>query len=236
MTRLYVCEISNLIEEVKEDSNALENYFGKLDSQRIAHILKNSKAEDRARTLGASYLLLFALKKTGIISDKLPDFSYSKEGKPYLKEYSNVHFNLSHTKNIITCVISNEEIGVDIEHLREFRENTRRRVFTKNEERLIGQNEEEVVRFWTMKEACVKLLGIGISGIWEGIEISKEETGYYVQKLNQDITKATYYKIIADGKLSDSNDYPYYYSVCAKTEQPIEVIYTKWNNQQIVEI
>ena len=41
MTKLYVCEISNLIKEVKADSNALENYFDKLGKQRIEHILKN---------------------------------------------------------------------------------------------------------------------------------------------------------------------------------------------------
>ena len=236
MTRLYVCEISNLIEEVKEDGNALNNYFDKLESQRIAYILENSKAEGRARALGASYLLLFVLKKAGIILDKLPDFSYTKEGKPYLKEYSQVYFNLSHTKNIMTCVISDEEIGMDVEHVRDFRENTIQRVFTENEKVLIGQNKEEMVHLWTMKEAYVKLLGTGISDIWEGVEISKEETGFYIKKLNQDITKAICCKIIADGKLSDSKDYPYYYSVCAKTEQSVEITYTKWDNHQIEEV
>ncbi len=236
MTKLYVCEISNLIEEVSKDMKSIEKYFDKLESQRIEYILKCNIAEGRARALGASYLLLFALKKAGIILDKLLDFSYTKEGKPYLKEYSQVYFNLSHTKNIITCVISAEEIGMDVEHVRDFRENTIQRVFTENEKVLIGQNKEEMVHLWTMKEAYVKLLGTGISDIWEGVEISKEETGFYIKKLNQDITKAICCKIIADGKLSDSKNYPYYYSVCAKTEQPVEVFYTKWDNQKIVEV
>ena len=236
MTKLYVCEISNLIEEASKDIKSIEKYFDKLESQRIEYILKSNIAEGRARALGASYLLLFVLKKAGIILDKLPDFSYTKKGKPYLKEYSHVYFNLSHTKNIIACVISNEEVGMDVEHIREFRENTIEKVFTENEKVMIGNNKEELVHMWTMKEAYVKLLGTGISDIWEGVEISKEENGYYIEKLNQDITKATYYKIIADGKLSDSKDYPYYYSVCAKTKQSVDIIYTKWNNHQIEEV
>lgn len=236
MTKLYVCEISNLIEEVSKDMKSIEKYFDKLETQRIEYILKSNIAAGRARALGASYLLLFVLRKTGIILDKLPDFSYTEEGKPYLKEYSHVYFNLSHTRNIITCVISDKEVGMDVEHVREFRENTIQRVFTKNEKLLIGENKEELVRFWTMKEAYVKLLGTGIADIWEGIEISKEETGFNIKKLNQDITKAICCKIIADGKLSDSKDYPYYYSVCAKTEQSVDIVYTKWDNHQIEEI
>ena len=98
MTKLYVCEISNLIEEAKKDVNALEKYFVKLGKQRIEHILKKHKAEDRARTLGAALLLLFALQKEGIEISCLPDYVYKGKGKPYLEQFPEIHFNLSHTK------------------------------------------------------------------------------------------------------------------------------------------
>lgn len=236
MTKLYVCEISNLINKAKEDVNSLEFYFDKLEKQRIEYILKKNRAEDKARSLGASYLLLFALEKEGILLDKLPDFSYTQNGKPYLEEYPDVYFNISHAKNIITCVISRYEIGVDVEYVREIGKSAIKRVFTENERQFVRESKEEYIRFWTMKEAWVKLVGTGIKDIWEGVEITKENEEYNIKKLNQDITKAIYYKIVANGKLSDSKENPYYYSICAKTEQPVDVIYTKWNNHQIEDV
>lgn len=234
MTKLYVCEISDLIKEVKEDSKSLENYFDKLGELRIEHILKKNKAEDRARALGASYLLFFALEKEGICLNKLPDFSYTKEGKPYLREFPQIFFNLSHTKNIITCVISGDEIGTDVEHMRSFQDSTINRVFTENEKNMVGQDVEGYVRLWTMKEACSKLIGTGLSDIWEGLEISEKDDITCVKKLNQDIRNAINYVIIDDGKLSDSKDYSYYYSICSKSKHSVEKILTKWDKHSIV--
>ena len=200
----------------------------------IEYILKNSKAEDRARALGASYLLLFALGQDGISLDKLPDFSYTKEGKPYLREYPEIYFNLSHTKNIITCVISSSEVGVDTEHKREVNDATIKRVFTENEKKMAESEEEGYLRHWTMKESCAKLIGTGLSEILDGLEVIETENGKCVRKLKQDIRNATSYIIIADGKLSDSKNYPYYYSVCAKNKLPVEIANTKWDNRSIV--
>lgn len=234
MTKLYVCEISDLIKEVKEDSKALENYFDKLGKLRIEHILRNHKAEDRARALGASYLLLFALEKEGISLNKLPDFSYTKTGKPFFREYPEIFFNISHAKNIITCAISKETVGTDIEHMRIIQDSTINRVFTENEKNIVGQDAEGYVRLWTMKEAYAKLMGTGLSDIWEGIEVLNKDGNIFVQKLNQDIRNATNYVIIDDGKLSDFENYPYYYSVCSKTKHSVEKIFTKWDNHSIV--
>ena len=242
MTKLYVCEISNLIKEVKADSNALENYFDKLGKQRIEHILKNNKAEDRARALGASYLLLFALEKAGYPIERLPDFSYKENGKPYLREYPDVYFNISHTKNIITCVISDGEVGVDIEHARKVSESAINRVFSENEKKLAGFSVDGYIRLWTMKEACAKLSGTGLPAILDGMEIVEKENGKYVKKLKQDIRKTSCCKVIAEGKLLDDNNCSYYYSVCVNEEckttmdcSKVSVNKYTWSNGKFIE-
>ena len=234
MTKLYVCEISNLIKEVQEDMTALDTYFEKLGKERIEHILKNHKAEDRARALGAALLLLFALQKEGVLIDTLPDFSYTGKGKPYIKEFKRLHFNLSHTKNMITCVISDKEVGVDIEHIREIKAATVNRVFSDNEKKIAEFEPEGYVRLWTMKEACAKLIGTGLSDILDGLEIFEENNKKYIRKLNQDIRKTSCYMIIAEGRLSDSLGYPYYYSVCTDAEDEVKIICTKWDKHSIV--
>ncbi len=234
MTILYVCEISNLIEELREDEKALEAYFEKLGEMRIEHILKHNKAEDRARTLGASLLLLFALQKEGYEIESLPDFAFTGKGKPYIPGLEQLHFNLSHSKNIITCVISNEEVGVDIEHIRDMKDATINKVFSEKEKRMAGYDMEGYVRLWTMKEACAKLIGTGLSEILDGLEISEKGDDTIVEKLNRDTTKAFCYTVTAEGKISDSLEYPYYYSVCSHTKEYVKCIYTKWDNKNIL--
>lgn len=242
MTKLYVCEISNLIEEVKAEENVLNTYFDKLGKERIAHILKHSKAEDRARSLGVSLLLLFALQQEKTDISKLPDFSYIENGKPYLKELENLYFNLSHTKNIIACVISNVEVGVDVEHVREIKENTINRVFTEREKALIGFNIEGYIQLWTTKEACAKVQGKGLADILDGLEIVETENGKFIQKLNQDIIKTFCYRVIAEGKVQDSDQYPYYYSVCTENigsrkdalETNVQIIKLQWDKKNFI--
>lgn len=234
MTKLYVCEISNLIKEVQADDKALETYFDKLGKARIEHILKNNKAEDRARALGASLLLLFALQNEGVDLEHLPDFSYTEKGKPYFMEFPQIFFNVSHTENMVMCAISDGEIGVDIEHVREIKKATMQRAFTEKEKLFAKENENGFVRLWTMKEACAKLRGIGLADILDGMEVCREENTTYVKKLNRDIRKTSYYIITAEGKLTDSCNNPYYYSVCTMEISEIEVLHTVWDKHNIV--
>lgn len=234
MLKLYVCEISNLIKEVKADDKVLDTYFEKLGEARIEHILKYNRAEDRARSLGAAYLLLFALKQEGILMDILPDFSYEEKEKPYLKEVPWFYFNLSHTKNMVACAISEDEVGVDIEHIREIKESTIQRIFTEKEKEIAGGLENGFVRFWTMKEACAKLSGIGLADILDGMEICHTENGFVVKKLNHDIIKTFCYYITAEGKFSDSDKNTYYYSVCTKENSKVEIIHTMWDKLIVI--
>lgn len=234
MTKLYVCEISNLIKEAKTDEKALDFYLDKLGKERIEHILKNCKAEDRARSLGASLLLLFALQQEDVCVSKLPDFSYAENGKPYFKEFSEIYFNLSHTKNMIACVISDVGVGVDIEHVREIKDITINRVFTEREKTFAGLDKEGYIKLWTAKEACAKVQGKGLADILNGLEVVESENGKIIQKLNQDITKTFCYMIVAEGKVVDSNEYPYYYSVCSEISTNVELVQTKWDKNQII--
>lgn len=234
MVKLYVCEISNLIDEIKKDENALEVYFEKLGQKRIEDILKNKRAEDRARALGASLLLLFALKKEGYKGEKLPDYNYYAKGKPYILGIESLKFNISHSENIITCVISRREVGVDIERDREMTKATIARVFTENERKTIV-NESDYIRLWTMKEAYAKLTGEGISDILSGLEVIFENGKVKLQKLNQDIIKTPCHMIIAEGELKDSFEKSYFYSVCADTKEVVEHIHLKWDKNQIID-
>ncbi len=229
MAKLYLCDITNLIEKVKADENCMAAYFVKLGPARVEEIMRKNKAEDRVRSMAASLLLLFALEEEGYGIEHLPSFTYKKNKKPYLKEFPGLFFNLSHAKNMVVCVTAEHEVGVDIEYDRIMTEAAVQRIFTKREQEVLGENRELLIPMWTAKEAYAKTMGRGIADIWSGVEIIEDNTGKYVEKLNQDITnnglkdseelekrKPFRYPVIAEGKITDVSNGTYYYSVCVE--------------------
>ena len=91
-----------------------------------------------------------------------------EHGKPFLAERPDVRFNLSHADCIAACIVSERECGIDCERVRAYRPNVVRRVFTAEEQALLGAVPEEerdllFFRIWTLKEAFVKAVGRGLS-------------------------------------------------------------------------
>lgn len=58
-------------------------------------------------------LLEIALKEEGITSYKI---SKSINGKPYI-DNSNIFYNISHKNKMVGLIISNSEVGLDIEYI-----------------------------------------------------------------------------------------------------------------------
>lgn len=89
-------------------------------------------------------------------------------GKPYLADYPDIYFNLSHSKGIAACIIENRECGIDCEKVREYRPNVMKRAFSEKEQAAVEaapENERDMLFFslWTLKEAYVKAIGKGLS-------------------------------------------------------------------------
>lgn len=76
--------------------------------------------------------------------------------KPRLK--GNVaYFNLSHTDGLTVIAVSHSEIGVDVEKIRD--------IDFKKFDFISANDKKEFFKEWTRRESCVKLSGVGISGI-----------------------------------------------------------------------
>lgn len=107
-------------------------------------------------------LLKECLKKDFNISNY--EIIYNEYNKPYLKN-ENIYFNISHDNGTTVLVISDKKIGVDLEYYI-FKESVVRKYFTNNEQNEIlnsANKEYDFTRIWVMKEAFVKMKGIGIS-------------------------------------------------------------------------
>lgn len=102
-------------------------------------------------------LLEIALKEEGITSYKI---SASINGKPYI-DNSNIFYNISHKNKMVGLIISDSEVGLDIEYVDTEnikRKSTLKYFFTEKERESITNN-EELLTLWTKKESYIKLNG-----------------------------------------------------------------------------
>lgn len=96
----------------------------------------------------------------------MPILARTEKGKPYFPDYPAVHFNLSHCCGMAACLLSPYECGVDVEQCRPLREKVIRRVFSPEEQLALQAADNPdflFTRLWTLKEAYVKAIGIGVS-------------------------------------------------------------------------
>lgn len=87
-------------------------------------------------------------------------------GKEYIKD-KNVFYNVSHTRELLCSAVSDSEIGVDCETIREIDSDAlAERFFTKREYESIKNSpdpEDTFFCIWTKKESYVKYTGEGFS-------------------------------------------------------------------------
>lgn len=92
-----------------------------------------------------------------------PIFLYNDYGAPYIE--GGPHFSISHCKRGIAVAVSENPIGIDIESIRTFSPELMRKTMNEDEQLRITSSaipEVEFIRFWTQKEALLKLQGTGI--------------------------------------------------------------------------
>lgn len=104
-------------------------------------------------------------------SEELPEHMTQNEfGKPYLKTYPQIIYNISHCDGLAACCFSDHQIGIDMERINKFNESIIRRLLTEEEKLFLAQYKdcpekynEFFYRFWTLKESRIKQAGMGFS-------------------------------------------------------------------------
>ena len=115
----------------------------------------------------------------GLLQEKLPEYAaacgiavgstslrFGKNGKPSFAEHPEIRFNLSHCEGLAVCLFSPHECGADCESIRKYKRRTAERVCSAQELEVLEHADDPdflFTRLWTLKEAYVKAIGIGIS-------------------------------------------------------------------------
>lgn len=146
-------------EELAHDLNLLPEW-------RREKALKFRFLIDRVLSTKA-YLLLKQGLQQGYGIETNPTFDYIKNDKPVLREFPDIHFNLSHCKKGVLCVIDDHPVGCDIEAIpTQLNMSLCNYCHQEQEVNHILQSEKPTMAFtelWTRKEALVKLVGTGLN-------------------------------------------------------------------------
>jgi Phosphopantetheinyl transferase len=142
-----------------------------LSSERQNKVGKYIFEADKQRCILGELLLKYLLLKYYKIIDYQLD--YNQYGKPCLREFSNVFFNISHAGQWVVCVLGNQEVGVDIEQVSI---NMDLQEWDKISKYFMSDKEHYLIRelpvekrkkascsYWTQKEAFSKCIGVGNS-------------------------------------------------------------------------
>jgi len=120
---------------------------------------------------------------TGLINKQL-EFSANAYGKPFLKNNTHIHYNISHAGHYVALAISNQPVGIDIEVIKHIDLKIAERFFAPDEAIYVlsMQDDSHTQRFfevWTKKESRIK---------WEGRGLSKELPSFSVFDLGEQET------------------------------------------------
>ncbi len=125
-----------------------------------------------------AYILLQQLLKDEYNITRQPEFTFAAKGKPQLKHFPDIHFNLSHCPKGALCAIGNEPVGCDIESIdNKIDMDILNRCCSLQERTMIlnsDHQEESFTVLWTKKEAFLKLSGEGLCEDLPGLLESKE--------------------------------------------------------------
>lgn len=95
----------------------------------------------------------------------LPDFQTAGNGKPWLEEFPEIFFNISHCNGAAACMFGDMPVGIDIQEKRVLKLSVAKHVCSEEElDRVIHAPEPdlEFCRIWSVKESLSKLSGDGV--------------------------------------------------------------------------
>lgn len=155
--------INDELDKISDDE--VKEIIDTFPTQRREQALKFKFALGRKECAVAYMLLCKGLREEyGIV--EMPVFEFGKHGKPSIVGHEGIHFNISHCKKAVLCVLSDEPVGVDVECIGRGNDDLIRYTMNEDEIRIIKNADNpkiEFIRLWTQKEALLKLTGEGIN-------------------------------------------------------------------------
>lgn len=171
MLKYVIKNVSDITDETYKKS------FECMNAERQAKVKRFKNTIQKKCTLAGEWL---AREMLADITGENPEhfvISADEKGKLHCDNFPQIHFNISHSDELVAVAVCNKPVGIDIESLREVSLKLAKRVCSQkeleyvfeklpDEEDYLSQNPEYIKRFleiWTIKEAYFKCTGTGIT-------------------------------------------------------------------------
>ena len=124
-------------------------------------------------------------------------------GKPFLPDFPNLHFNITHTDHLAVLAIDTHLVGVDIEKVSVARMAIANRFFSDSEKEILNncpddQRDLLFYKLWTIRESFVKAIGIGIFGTMGDFSPELNESVWQVNHSDSGLWNIRHYKLESD--------------------------------------
>jgi len=165
-TTIFVADVTFL-----KNDKLLNKLLKRLPTNFYDKIINISNEKQRLLSLGGRILLYNAIKEGYISGEEL---IYKENQKPYINN-SKKFFNITHSNSIVSLIVSEDEVGIDVERIKKANLKVATRFFCKNEIDFIDSSRDKNDAFftlWVRKESLLKAVGVGIKGGLSSIDVS----------------------------------------------------------------
>jgi 4'-phosphopantetheinyl transferase len=120
------------------------------------------------------------------INPSTVEFGYTKYGKPFVKKWRNLHFNISHSGSWIVCAIGQKPVGIDIQIIYPVSLQIAKKFLSETEfSDLVNVDEKERMQYffelWTLKESFLKTIGRGFNFPFRSISIKNRGGKFFIE-------------------------------------------------------
>lgn len=174
MIKLYRININNW-----DDPLENKELLNQIDEIRRKKIMRYHMPDDRKRSLAAGIIIKHILNENGLSENSL---SYSKNGKPLA---DGLFFNVSHSGDYVVGIVSDCEVGCDIEKISSAPMKVAQHYYSPAESEYINSEPDKDRAFftiWTLKESYMKMTGQGLGLALDSFEILKTVNGFSLGK------------------------------------------------------
>ena len=148
----------------------INNFIDKIYTLKRNKIKKITNQEKNKKFIIGEIILSKLLKKYYNLDYSKLKFNINKFGKPYIVD-KNIFYNISHSNSYVVVVISDKEIGIDLEKIRPVDLKTINYFATEFEKKYILKDknniEKRLFEIYTLKEAYFKMKGENLNKIKE---------------------------------------------------------------------
>lgn len=156
-----------------------ESLLEQVGPERRKKVIRYLQPDDRKRSLGAGIMIRKILNGNGLSESSL---KYSENGKPVA---DHLHFNISHAGDYVVGVVSDDEVGCDIERNVNAPLEIAEHYFHSTEREYIEAASDPGKAFftlWTLKESYMKMTGRGMDLPLDSFEIVRKDARFVLGK------------------------------------------------------